>query len=33
LNALATLFLAAVFVLVALAFWLVAREERRQQII
>ncbi len=32
-NALATLFLAAVFVLVALAFWLVAREERRRQII
>ena len=32
-NALATLFLAAVFVVVALAFWLVAREERRRQII
>ena len=31
-NALATLFLAAVFLLVALAGWLMAREERRQQI-
>jgi putrescine transport system permease protein len=31
-NALATLFLAVVFALVTLAFWLVAREERRRQI-
>ncbi len=29
-NALATLFLAVVFVLVALAFWLMARQERRR---
>jgi putrescine transport system permease protein len=29
-NALATLFLAVVFVLVAVAFWLVARQERRR---
>ena len=32
-NALATLFLTAVFMLVALAFWLMAREERRRKII
>jgi putrescine transport system permease protein len=32
-NALATSLLAAVFVLVALAFWLVARGERRRQIV
>jgi putrescine transport system permease protein len=30
-NALGTLFLALVFVLVSLAFWLIAREERRRQ--
>jgi putrescine transport system permease protein len=29
-NALATLFLTVVFVLVAMAFWLMARQERRR---
>ena len=31
-NALASLFLAVVFTMVALAFWLMARQERRRQI-
>jgi putrescine transport system permease protein len=31
-NALATLFLAVVFVLVAFAGWMMARDERRRQI-